>query len=136
MEHLIYVDTKAKELELLVHGTKTLIIRGAAGRKLPPSRVFENKVVYFVKNDGSRTIHYRGCVKAVENFVKLSPKDSVAIMEERKKHLSPAQWKRWNGKNVYALQKLKICECVEPFTYERASNMDDWIMAEHIQYVN
>lgn len=33
MEYLIYADTKAKELELLVHGTKTHIILGAAAKK-------------------------------------------------------------------------------------------------------
>ena len=35
MEHLAYCDTKAKVLDKLLKGTKTMIIRGAAGRKLP-----------------------------------------------------------------------------------------------------
>ena len=35
MEHLAYCDTKAKELENLLNGSQTAIIRGAAGKKIP-----------------------------------------------------------------------------------------------------
>ena len=39
MDHVVYVDTKAKELEKLLEGTKRMLIRGAAGRKMPYGRV-------------------------------------------------------------------------------------------------
>ena len=34
-EHLVYLDNEDKELEKLINGEKTMIIRGAAGKKSP-----------------------------------------------------------------------------------------------------
>jgi len=39
MDNVVYLDYKAKELENLRSGQKTMIIRGAMGRKLPYGRV-------------------------------------------------------------------------------------------------
>lgn len=38
MDHLAYCEAKAKELVRLVYGGKSMLIRGAAGRKLPYGR--------------------------------------------------------------------------------------------------
>lgn len=40
MDHVVYLDAKEKELNKLLSGQKTMIIRGAAGRKMPYGRVF------------------------------------------------------------------------------------------------
>lgn len=39
MVHLVYCDDKTKELNKIIEGSKTMVIRGA-GRKIPHSRVF------------------------------------------------------------------------------------------------
>ena len=49
MVHLVYCDNKEKVLEKIKDGTKTMIVRGAAGRKIPHSRVFQGEVLYFIK---------------------------------------------------------------------------------------
>jgi hypothetical protein len=38
MDHVVYLDAKEKELDKLRSGQKSMIIRGAAGRKLPHGR--------------------------------------------------------------------------------------------------
>ena len=43
MVHLVYCDDKEKVLEKILDGSKTMIIRAAAGRKIPHSRVFEGE---------------------------------------------------------------------------------------------
>lgn len=43
MDHIVYLDAKARELEKLLDGKKTMIIRGATGRKLPHGRVNVSK---------------------------------------------------------------------------------------------
>ena len=44
MVHLVYCDNVGREgekvLDKILNGTKTMVIRGAAGRKIPHSRVF------------------------------------------------------------------------------------------------
>ena len=47
MIHLVYLDNKGKVLEKIMSGKKTMIIRGAAGRKIPHSRVFNDEVFIF-----------------------------------------------------------------------------------------
>ncbi len=49
MVHLVYCDDKSKELNKILDGSKTMIIRGAAGRKIPHSRVFKDKILYFME---------------------------------------------------------------------------------------
>lgn len=49
MVHLVYCDDKSKELNKILDGSKTMIIRGAAGRKIPHSRVFKDETLYFME---------------------------------------------------------------------------------------
>ena len=52
MDHVVYLDTKAKELDKIGSGDKTMIIRGATGRKMPYGRVNAGDVLYLIENDG------------------------------------------------------------------------------------
>jgi hypothetical protein len=49
MVHLAYCDDKEKELDKIIAGKKTMIIRGASGRKIPHSRVFKGENIYFME---------------------------------------------------------------------------------------
>ena len=48
MDHIVYLDAKAGELDKLLSDNKTMIIRGATGRKLPYGRVSIDDVLYFI----------------------------------------------------------------------------------------
>lgn len=52
MVHLVYCDNTGKKgekvLDKILSGTKTMIIRGAAGRKIPHSRVFKGEELLFL----------------------------------------------------------------------------------------
>lgn len=62
MVHLVYCDDKEKVLEKILDGSKTMIIRGAAGRKIPHSRVFEGEKIYFIKKGTAKiSTPWRGC---------------------------------------------------------------------------
>lgn len=65
MDHVVYVDAKAKEMEKLVDGSKTMIIRGAAGRKLPHGRVNPGDVLYFINNNAEGVVKAKAAVKNV-----------------------------------------------------------------------
>jgi len=52
MDHVVYLDTKANELVSLLDGKKTMIIRGATGRKLPYGRVNQSDTLYFIESFG------------------------------------------------------------------------------------
>lgn len=46
MEYIADCDAKTKELENLLNGTKTMMIRVAAGRKLPDGKMFDCENIY------------------------------------------------------------------------------------------
>ena len=137
MEHLVYCDKKAKVWEKLLTGQKTLIVRGAAGRKLPHSRVFKGEKLYFIENDGSGLIKGTGVVKNVDNLVKLTDEESRSIIAERQKQLqlTEEQIKRWAGKKCLCLIEVENVAEISPLKYDRQKNMDDWITVEDIRTI-
>lgn len=137
MEHLVYCDAKAKVLDKILNGTKTMIIRGVAGRKLPHGRVFEGESLYFIENNGDGLIKAKAVVKSVFNSEKMTEDESkeVVAKNQDKLNLTEAQIKRWAGKKVLCLIEIKDAEMIEPLKFSRQNNMDDWITVENISTV-
>jgi len=137
MEHLVYCDAKAKVLEKILNGTKTMIIRGAAGRKLPHSRVLEGETLYFIENNGDGLIKAKAMVKSVFNSEKLNIDESKRLVAENqdKLNLTDSQIKRWAGKRFLCLIEIKDVKLIEPLSLARQGNMDDWITVENINTI-
>ena len=135
MEHIAYCESKANELDNLVNGNKSMLIRGAAGRKLPHGRVEIGDTVYLINNDSSGTILAKGTVSFVYHSEKLTSEESERIIDENmyRLMLTPDQRKRWIGKRFLCLVEIVNVVPVEPFSYVREKNMDDWIIVEKIE---
>ena len=99
MVHLVYCDDKEKVLEKIIEGSKTMIVRGAAGRKIPHSRVFENEILYFMKK-GTGLISAMATVSSVQNYVKLPEEEIIKTLQnnQNKLNLSEKQMTRWHKK--------------------------------------
>ncbi len=65
MDHIVYLDYKAKELENIINGQKNMIIRGAMGRKLPYGRVNESDILFFIHH---RTIRELNCTTRLKHL--------------------------------------------------------------------
>lgn len=136
MVHLVYCDNKEKVLDKIMNGTKTMIIRGAAGRKIPHSRVFEDEILYFMEK-GSFKISAKATVSHVENLVKLSEDEINSTLEkyQDKLNLSEKQKVRWH-KKCLCLIEFKDLETIDPaLDFEHQGNMDDWLILEKIEDV-
>lgn len=139
MDHVVYVDAGAKELDLLLSGKKTMIIRGAAGRKLPYGRVSENDVLYFINNNSEGLIRASAKVKSVLNSEKLTEEESSQLIDHNqdKLQLTKKQYDRWAGKRYLVLIEISDAQNVEPFRIDKSDygNMDDWLPVEQIEKV-
>lgn len=135
MVHLVYCDNKENVYEKIIAGTKTMVIRGAAGRKLPHSRVFEGEQLYFMKK-GTGLITAKATVKSVHNYTKLSLDESLEIMNENqaKLNLSDQQVVRWH-KKCLCLIEFEGVEEIEPLNFDHQGNMDDWLIVDKIENV-
>ncbi len=135
MVHLVYCDDKEKVLEKILAGKKTMIVRGAAGRKIPHSRVFEGEKLYFMKK-GTGIISAKAEVTSVQNFVKLTEDEINAAFDKNKEklNLSAKQRKRWN-KKCLCLTEFQNVEEIQPLDFDHQNNMDDWLIIEKIEDV-
>lgn len=139
MDHVVYLDAKANELEKLLNGSKTMIIRGAAGRKLPYGRVNEGDVLYFINNNAEGVVKAKAAVDSVFNSDKMSLEESAALVKKHqdKLQLSDSQFKKWAGKRYIVLIGLKKIEEIKSFAIDKSNygNMDDWLSVEKIETV-
>lgn len=135
-EHLVYLNKKAKELEKLLNGEKSMIIRGAAGRKVPlGGRAKVGDAVYFVETGGDLQVTHKAVIKNVTETEKMTPEESIAFVDAHQKelNLSKEQYQRWAGKKFLALYEIAELEAIEPFKYNREKNMDDWVITKDIR---
>ena len=139
MVHLVYCDNTGKKgervLDKILNGTKTMVVRGAAGRKIPHSRVFADETLYFMEK-GSLKITASAKVKDVKNYVKLSDEEITAVLEENqpKLNLSEKQKTRWH-KKCLCLVEFENVQAIEPMDIDHQGNMDDWLIIEKIEDV-
>jgi hypothetical protein len=135
MVHLVYCDDKERVLEKILAGSKTMIVRGAAGRKIPHSRVFEGEALYFMKK-GTAKITAMATVKNVYNFVKLTEEEIIKTLEKNqdKLNLSEKQKIRWQKKCLCLVEFENVKE-IEMLEFDHQNNMDDWLILEKIDDV-
>jgi hypothetical protein len=116
-----------------------MIIRGAAGRKIPHGRVNEGDVLYFIRNNGEGAVKARGVVSSVLSSEPLSVEESfeTIIKNQDKLQLPDKQFDKLAGKRYLVLVGLNQIEEVEPFRFDKRNftNMDDWIPVGKIESV-
>lgn len=136
MVHLVYCDDKAKVLDKILEGSKTMVVRGAAGRKIPHSRVNEGEPLYFMQK-GSKKISARATVTHVENYLKLTDEEITATLERNQPKLSltDKQKERWHKKCLVLVEFAGV-EKIEPaLDFDHQGNMDDWLIIGQIEDV-
>ena len=139
MDHIVYLDAKAKEMQKLLGAKKKMVIRGAAGRKMPYGRVEAGDVLYFINNNAEGVVKAKAEVKDVFNSEKMTNEESFALVElhQAKLHLTDRQFKRWAGKRYIVLIEVEGVVQVEPFSIDKSEygNMDDWLPVGDIESV-
>ena len=137
MVHLVYCDNKGKKgervLDKINSGTKTMVVRGAAGRKIPHSRVFEGETIYFMEK-GTAEISAYATIKSVQNYIKLADEEISKILNENqdKLNLTDKQKERWHKKCLCLVDSAGVQQIKPPLPFDHQGNMDDWLIIEQI----
>lgn len=140
MVHLVYCDNQGKKgqrvLDKIVSDTKTMVVRGAAGRKIPHSRVFEGELLYFMEK-GTALISASATVKSVQNFVKLTEDEILNVFRDNqdKLNLSEKQKERWHKKCLCLVEFDDVQFIEPPLAFDHQGNMDDWLIVDKIEDV-
>jgi len=140
MVHLVYCDNTGKKgervLDKILSETKTMVVRGAAGRKIPHSRVFEGETVYFMEK-GTSSISALATVKAVQNYVKLTEDEIIKVLNDNqdKLNLTEKQKERWHKKCLCLVEFGDVQQIEPPLAFDHQGNMDDWLIIDKIEDV-
>ena len=138
MVHLVYCDNTGKSgervLDKIMSGQKTMVVRGAAGRKIPHSRVFDGEVLYFMEK-GTAKISAQATVKSVQNLVKLTDEQIVKTLDDNqgKLALTQKQQERWHKKCLCLVEFGEVKAIDPPLAFDHQSTMDDWLILEKIE---
>jgi len=137
MDHIVYLDAHAKELENLITGNKSMILKASAGRKHSYDKVVEGDVLYFINNNVMGEVQAKGVVSSVFSSDKLSFEESfeMIINHQDKLQLPDEQFYKLAGKRYLVLIGLVDVAKLEPFHIDRSifTNMDDCISVGNIE---
>ena len=135
MEHIVYFSNKDDELNNIINGIQTIILRAGESRKIPHSRVFKGDTLFFASKKDN-VIEYKAEVKEVHNYNKL-------YNGEIKKTID-----LFKGKLCYDDNKLeqlnKKCLCfiefenitkIDKINIKPQAPMIDWIITEDINCI-
>jgi len=134
-EHLVYLDSKAKELQKLLSNEKTMIIRGANGKKCPlGGRAKINDIIYFVETGNNMLVTHKGVISNVIESYKMTMEESKTFIEKYAKqlNLSNEQYSKYSAKKCLAVYEISDIKEIPTFKYNRQNNMDDWIITDDI----
>lgn len=140
MVHLVYCDNAGQKggrvLDKILSGAKTMVVRGAAGRKIPHSRVFDGEKLYFMEK-GTALIVAVAVVKSVQNYVKLTEDEIMKTLNvnQDKLNLTDKQKERWHKKCLCLVEFDGIQKIEPPLVFEHQGNMDDWLIIDKIEDV-
>jgi len=139
MDHVVCLDAGAQELENLVKGNKSMILRGADVRDLLYGSVYEGDTLYFTSSTGEGEVRAMGIVTSVFNSEKLTVEESfeTIIRNQDKLQLPDQQFERWAGKRYLVLIGINDIREIEPFRINKAGFTcpDDWLPVGNIDIV-
>ena len=139
MDHLVCLDSEAKELERLTKGIKSMIVHGAAERKPPHGQVGEGDTLYFVLDSEDGLVRAKARVKNATSSPMLNQEASIIrlIQNQRKLMLTEQQVRRWGGRRYMVFVEVEQIEHLEPFCIDRSvlSGKDGWAVVGDIAKV-
>lgn len=139
MDHVVYLDAKAKEMEKINRGVKTFIIRGATGRKMPYNKVFEGDTLYFINDNAEGSVTAKATVASVFNSPKMEKEASAELVEKYKDglRLSATQERRWSGKRFLVIIEVKDFGKIPTIEIDKSDYgaMDEWLAVGDIHNV-
>lgn len=139
MQHVVYTETKAGELEKLLSGEKSMITRSSSDRQVPYDKVKVGETLFFLRNNGEGLIRAKATVSSAIFSEKLTKVKSNELLNKHQEHLqlSEEQIKRWGGKRYVVIIGVEKVIRLSPFDINKAKfgNMDDWIIVKDIEKI-
>ena len=137
MDYVVSCDRDSEELEKLIRGEKTMIVRGSMIRKMPYNKVKPGEILYFVNNDGDGLVRAAAVVKKITEYGPVNSEESLSLLKmyQHSLYLSEKQMQQYIGKRYMVLiEVVSVCRIMEfrldQLVYESAI---DWLPVKNIE---
>lgn len=139
LDHIVYLDSSARELQKLLSGEKTMIIRASMGKKRPYGKVSVGDTLFFVNTRSPWKVKAMANVRDVYNSEKMTGEESLELIKEHrdKLKLSKEEKERCVGKRYVILIGIEGLRSIVPFSISDNihGGLDDWLVMENIDKV-
>ena len=139
MDHVVYVTRASRELEGLLNGGRSAILRGSLAKKVPYGRVAEGDRLFFATGNGRNVVKAAAAAIGVHDSPKLSGIEPECLIAEHmdKLRLTDAEMDKWSRKRYLTLIGIADVSPVVPFTIAAhgSGEGDDWIVLDNIDEI-
>lgn len=139
MDHVVYVIRSSEELEGLLDGERSEILRGSLAKRLPYGRVADGDRLFFATGNGRSIVRAAAEVSGVCDSEKLAGEacQSLIAGHMSRLKLSDDEVEKWSGKKYLTLIGVTGASPVVPFTIDAhgSGENDDWIVLENIDEI-
>lgn len=132
MIHIVICDNKYNELEKIIKGERTILLRGSSSRRIPHSRIFINDELYFVEKGNNEAV-YHAHVSNAESYSKLTSMEIYKIFDtySDKLNLCDEEINKWKKKCLCIIEFDNL-ESIEPINIGNYTPLEDWIMVNDL----
>jgi hypothetical protein len=139
MDHIVFLDAGSSELDNLIDGKKSMILRGDDLVSLSCGNVTRGDTLYFIESRTDWNVRARGVVASVYKSGRLSVEESyeTIIRNQDKLQLPDNQFYSIAGKQFLILITVEDVEEIAPMQIEKLDTDQtyDWIPVGNIDLV-
>jgi hypothetical protein len=134
MNHLVFLDGRAGELEKILSGVKTMLVKENDPSQPSTFSVKPGDSLYFLKDHNDCAVRVKAAVIRMVYISKHEEEDLPHALKEMQPrlHLTEEQYNHWTGKQQVLLVEFGSAHKIDPF--QVASHMlrdrSDWISFE------
>ena len=131
MNYLVFLDPEAGELEKILSGIKSMILRKINPALPAAGRVASGDSLYFLKNNGDCSLRVRASVVRVLSCMNDLGEDLSRTLKELqpKLQLTEDQYNRWSTERLVVLVEFETAHkiAVIHVAPEKVTDRSDWI---------
>ena len=134
MNHLVFLDTRARELEKILSGVKTMLVKAFDPAQTSAHPVCPGDSLYFLRDNGESVVRVRATVTRVLFLSSDSDQDLAHTLKEMQPRLqlTEDQYNHWSAEQQVLLVEFESAHKtgVIHVAPDRIADRSDWIAFE------
>ena len=134
MNHFVFLDARAGELEKILSGVKTMLVKEFDPAQIPFHPVHPGDSLYFLRSQGDCAVRVKATVVRVLFFTKPFEEDLTHILKEMQPrlHLTEDQYNYWSAKQQVLLVEFGSAHKIGLIrvALNKIQDRGDWISFE------